>query len=101
MHGKNLLFQKFYTMIGVDLITELDIKGRHSMTENLFQKLEEKMMTLLTEMDDLRKEIQHLAHENTALKAEKDNHAKKLQDLILLLDSVSSTETTLVEVAAA
>jgi regulator of replication initiation timing len=63
------------------------------MTENLLHKLEEKMMQLLSEVEDLRKEVQHLNHENAALKGERENHARKLQDLISLLDAVNTIET--------
>lgn len=63
------------------------------MTENLLQKLEEKMMMLLSEIEDARKEIHRLNHENTLLKIEKENHTTKLQDLISLLDTVNATDT--------
>lgn len=59
------------------------------MTENLLQKLEEKMVTLISEVEDLRKEIQHLNYENAALRAERDNNTQKLQDLISLVDSIN------------
>lgn len=58
------------------------------MTESLLQKLEEKMVMLISEVEDLRREIQHLNHENSTLRAERENHARKLQDLIALLDTV-------------
>lgn len=71
------------------------------MTENLLQKLEEKMMTLLTEVEELRKQIKNLNHENSILKLEKEkylhekaNHERKLQDLISLFDAVKTIETT-------
>lgn len=63
------------------------------MTENLLEKLEEKMMALLSEVEDLRKDVSRLNHENHVLKAEKDNSGKKLHDLISLLDSVSGVES--------
>jgi regulator of replication initiation timing len=62
-----------------------------SMTESLLQKLEEKMMMLISEVEELRKEIQHLNHENASLRAERENHSRKLQELISLLDTVTST----------
>ncbi len=66
------------------------------MTENLLQKLEEKMVLLLSEIEDSRKEIQRLNHENALLKTEKENHGKKLHDLISLLDTVGYTDTMMV-----
>jgi regulator of replication initiation timing len=62
------------------------------MTENLLQKLEEKMMTLLTEVEDLRHEVVRLSQENATAKLERQHHAKKLQDLISLLDTVSAPD---------
>lgn len=69
------------------------------MTENLLQKLEEKMMSLLTDIEDSRKQIQRLQHENNNLRVEVDNQrsererqARKLQDLISILDTVSDTD---------
>lgn len=63
------------------------------MTDNLLQKLEEKMMTLLAELENLRKETSALRQENLALKTEYNNHLKKLQGLISLLDSLDGTST--------
>lgn len=63
------------------------------MTENLLQKLEEKMMTLLTEVEKLRSDVQGLKHENTALRMERESHSRKLQELISLFDSVNTVET--------
>lgn len=65
------------------------------MTENLLQKLEEKMMMLLSEVEDLRKDVQRISHENSALRFEKENNSKKLQDLISLLDSVSAMDNAM------
>jgi regulator of replication initiation timing len=62
------------------------------MTENLLQKLEEKMMLLLSEVEDLRKETQRLSSENSSLRTDKDSYSKKLQDLISLLDTVNPVE---------
>lgn len=62
------------------------------MTENLLQKLEEKMMLLLTEIEDARRELQRLSQENSLLKIEKENHFKKLADIVSLLDTVGSTD---------
>jgi len=69
------------------------------MTENLLQKLEEKMMGLLSEVETLRLEVQQLQTENGSLKAEKEqhhlevtNHEKKLRDLLSLLDTINILE---------
>lgn len=71
------------------------------MTENLLQKLEEKMMVLLSEVEDLRKEVRRLNDENSSLKVERENqravthnHTEKLRGLIELLDTVTEVETT-------
>lgn len=64
------------------------------MTESLLQKLEEKMLMLISEVEVLRNEIQHLNHENASLRSERENHAKKLQELISLLDTVAVTNET-------
>ena len=61
------------------------------MTENFLQKLEEKVMVLLTELESLRKENNQLKQESANLKAERHNHAKKIQGLISLLDSLEVT----------
>ncbi len=60
------------------------------MTDNFLQRLEEKVMVLLTELESLRKELNHLRHENANLKTEKANHSKKLQSLVSLLDSLEA-----------
>jgi FtsZ-binding cell division protein ZapB len=69
------------------------------MTDNFLQKLEEKVMVLLAELEVLRKEHSQLKQENAHLKAEQQNHAKKLQALISLLDSLEATteESTPIE----
>lgn len=71
------------------------------MTENLLQKLEEKMMMLLTEVEALRTEVQHLNHENSSLRSERESNSKKLQDLISLLDSVSVVTNIMTETSVA
>lgn len=60
------------------------------MTDNFLQRLEEKVMVLLTELESLRKELNQLRHENANLKTEKANHTKKLQGLVSLLDSLEA-----------
>lgn len=80
-------------------------------TENLFENLlprvEEKMMNLLTELEDARKLVQRLTHENTvleeenaSLKAGREVHARKLMDLLSLLDTVSQNADHLASTAA-
>ncbi len=76
------------------------------MTETLLQKLEEKTMNLLTEMEKLRNEMKQLRQDNHALRSEKDNNSRKLQDLMALLDATflsdsSSSERFLQEEANA
>lgn len=65
------------------------------MTENLLQKLEEKMMLLVSEIEEAHKEIERLSHENSGLKVERDRHTKKLHDLIALLDVVNHEQAQL------
>ncbi len=61
------------------------------MTDHILQTLEEKMMLLLTELEDLRKETRRLKQDNAALKAEHELHSNKLQGLISLLDAFEAT----------
>lgn len=58
------------------------------MTDNLLQKLEEKVMVLLTELEVLRKETNYLRQENSHLKNEKVNFVSKMQGLVSLLETV-------------
>lgn len=58
------------------------------MTESLLQNLEEKVISLLNELDTLRSELSHLKHENSSLKIEKANATQKLQGLISLVDAM-------------
>lgn len=76
------------------------------MTESLLQKLEEKMMTLLAEIEGSRKEIQRLTNENTALKNEVERNifdnqknAKKVEEILLLVESVGSLESSMSNVS--
>lgn len=64
------------------------------MTEDLLQKLEEKMMALFSELEDARKEVTRLASENAFLKAEKESHSKKLHDLLSLLDAIHAQDVS-------
>lgn len=55
------------------------------MTDHLIQKLEEKAMSILAELELLRREVQQLRLENNNLKSEKINSSKKLEELITSL----------------
>lgn len=77
------------------------------MTENLLFKLEEKMMTLLSEVEGSRKEIQRLMSENGALKNEierniydNQKNAKKVEEILLLVESVSGVESIVSNVSS-
>lgn len=60
------------------------------MTDNFLQKFEEKIMTLLAELETARKELSQLRLENANLKTEKMNFTKKLQSLVSLFDSLNT-----------
>ncbi len=65
------------------------------MTENLFVKLEERMMVLLSEVEELRQQVQRLTIENATYRTEKETNTNKLQDLLSLLDSVNAVDNSL------
>lgn len=65
------------------------------MTENLLQKLEERMMMVLSEVEVLRKEVQHLHQENSTLRFEKESNTQKLQGLVSLLDSMNLVDSSM------
>lgn len=58
------------------------------MTENLLQKLEERIMGLVSELENTRKELTRFKQENFVLRNEKGNYSAKLQELISLLNVV-------------
>lgn len=60
----------------------------------LFYKLEEKLVALLSERDGLIGDNQRLTMELQELKAEKEVHARKLHDLVLLVESVNDEPQT-------
>jgi regulator of replication initiation timing len=64
------------------------------MTENLLQKLEEKIVTLLSELEKLQQQISQLKNENHSLKSEKVHSQQKLQTIVTLLDSFGLKELT-------
>lgn len=66
------------------------------MAEKLFEELEQKLMTLLTDREELLKEkqlsqqeMQRLHQEISILKAEREKSMQKLSDLLSLMKSVS------------
>jgi len=62
------------------------------MTDNLFQKLEEKITLLLTELDCMRKELTQLKQENASLKLDKTRYAQKIQEMITLMDMLDGVK---------
>lgn len=58
------------------------------MTDNLLQKLEEKIMALLTEMETMRQELGQVKQENSILRNDKSQSIKKVEELISLLDAL-------------
>jgi regulator of replication initiation timing len=60
------------------------------MTENLLQKVEDKIHLLLAEVARMRKELHYLKHENATLKSQLGQHTKKLQGLVSLLNMVDT-----------
>lgn len=64
------------------------------MTDNFLQKLEGKVMTLIAELEAIRKEHNLARQENTYLKAERVETTKKLQNLISLLDTLDVVNTS-------
>jgi len=64
------------------------------MTDSLFEKLEEKVTILLSELSVLRKELGQLRQENAALKLEKNQFTHKVQELISLFDLLDNVTGT-------
>lgn len=56
--------------------------------ENLWQAVEEKVMLLISENERLHKEV-------SFMKAEREQHAKRINNLISLIDSVNSVDNNL------
>ena len=65
------------------------------MTEKLLQQLEEKIVCLLTELEELHEELELLAQENEALKEEKQRYFSKLQNLVGIIDTLGLPERML------
>lgn len=62
------------------------------MTESLLSRLEDRVMTLVAELEDLHKEMYRIRQENDLLKADRAGYAKKLQGLIALLESMNNAQ---------
>lgn len=62
------------------------------MSDNLLQKIEERVLTLLGQLEVMRNEIVRLRHENAILREDQGDHTKKLQELISLLDVLEGAE---------
>ena len=62
------------------------------MTDNLLEKVEEKVITLLSELETQRKENHLLKEENALLKNEKSRQASRLQGLVSLLNVLDTSE---------
>jgi len=65
------------------------------MTENLLQQLEERTVSLLTEVETLRNKVSHLSRENADLRAEHTTHMKKVRELLSLLDTLDLGNSSL------
>ncbi len=63
------------------------------MTDNLIQKIEERVLGLLQEMEAMRNEILKLRSENAILRDDQGTHMQKLQGLMSLLDVLKQNET--------
>lgn len=70
------------------------------MTDTLFQKVEEKVSILLSELQTLRKEVVYLRQENAALKLEKNRNVEKLQHLISLFDVLDGSDNISASISA-
>ncbi|EKD54822.1 MAG: hypothetical protein ACD_60C00041G0013 [uncultured bacterium] len=57
----------------------------------IVQKLEEKIMLLLQEINRLREELQQAQQKNENLMFEQTQQSKKIQELFSLLDSLNMT----------
>lgn len=62
------------------------------MTESVLQKLEERVLQVLSKMEDLRRELIQVKQENNTLRGEKERHMDKLQNLVSLLESMGKDE---------
>jgi regulator of replication initiation timing len=68
------------------------------MTDNLLLKIEERVLTLLAELELMRKEIVHLRRENIVLREDQGAHVKKLQGLMSLLDVLEGAQSPVLSI---
>jgi regulator of replication initiation timing len=64
------------------------------MAENLILKIEERVLTLLNELEVMRSEIVRLRSENTILRDDHGTHVQKLQGLLSLLEILEQPENS-------
>jgi hypothetical protein len=64
-----------------------------AMTDNLLQKIEERVLALLNELEVMRSEIIKLRSENAILRDDHGTHVEKLQGLISLLDVLDCSDS--------
>ncbi|MDR3477948.1 MAG: hypothetical protein P4M14_07945 [Gammaproteobacteria bacterium] len=67
------------------------------MTDNLLEKVEEKVIALLTELEQQRKENNFLKNENAQLKTEKTQQTTRLQGLVSLLNVLDPADNVRAE----
>jgi regulator of replication initiation timing len=63
------------------------------MADNLLQKIEERVLALLNELEGMRSEIIKLRSENAILRDDHGTHVEKLQGLITLLDVLDYSDS--------
>ena len=61
--------------------------------EDRVQKMEEKIMMLLTQIEDSQNEIGRLNHENSLMIIEREKYADKISKLISMLDAAENIMT--------
>jgi regulator of replication initiation timing len=65
---------------------------------DLLQKVEEKVLVLLIELENLRNEVNSLKYENANLKIAQNNQLQKLQGLVSLLNVLeANSDSTVVQ----
>ena len=67
------------------------------MADNLLQKIEERVLALLNELEGMRSEIVKLRNENAILRDDHGTHVEKLEGLIALLDVLDYSDSPATE----